>query len=84
MRNSEQQSKEEEIPEEVEFAIKQLAQLELMKMAGGESNVADWIKANAQRFDEIFNNKKFNFGARLKDESTHAEALEEIKQKLYY
>jgi hypothetical protein len=65
------------------FDVKQNAQIEIIKKEGGSVHVEDWIKANSERFEELVRDPAHNFIERLANPSTHAAAIEEIKQRLY-
>lgn len=61
------------------------AQIELIRMVGEDQiTMLDWIATNSEKFNRLMNDPKFNFIERLADDMTHAEAIEEIKEKLYH
>ena len=66
------------------FDIKQAAQIELMQAFGGDDKAGTWIDAYSRQFEELLSNPELDLIARLDDEVTRTEALEEIKKKLYH
>jgi len=66
------------------FEVKQRAQMEIMMAEGGKLIAADWIEANAARFEELMKEENANFIERLANPDTHDAAIEEIKKILYH
>ena len=71
-------------PEQYNFDAKQQAQIELIRAFGGDDMAGTWIDAYARRFDELMNDSTADLVNRLSKKETRAEALEEIKNKLYH
>lgn len=70
-------------PEEYRLQITNTAQMELMREYGAERSGV-WIDAYARRFRELIEDSTLNLEERLANKETHAEAIEEIKKKLYH
>lgn len=70
-------------PEGHSLEITNKAQMELMREFG-EDRSGVWIDAYARRFRELVDEPESDLLERLADESTHADAVEEIKRKLYH
>lgn len=71
-------------PEARKLEIKNMAQMELIQMDGGDDIAGTWIDKNAKRFNELLEDPRNNFYELLADEKTHAEALEQIRSKFYH
>ena len=71
-------------PEEHSVEVANIAQMEIIEAYGGDERAGTWIDAYAWRFRELMNDSSLNLVERLGDTGTHADAIEEIKQKLYH
>lgn len=67
--------------EQTAFEITQATQMQLMKDA--DTDVGSWITANSERFRTLMQDPELNLVERLAKRETRAEAMEEIKSKLY-
>lgn len=70
-------------PAEHHLEVTNKAQIELM-MAFGEDKSGVWIDAYSRRFRELIDEPGSDLFDRLADGETHADAIEEIKKKLYH
>lgn len=70
--------------EQRKFEIKMQVQSDIIESAGGDEHGIDWAQANGKRFDELLNDPQYDFYNRFTDMEQYAEALEEIKKKLYH
>jgi hypothetical protein len=70
-------------PAEYHLEVTNKAQIELM-MAFGEDKSGVWIDAYSRRFRELIDEQGSDLFDRLADSETHADAIEEVKRKLYH
>lgn len=71
-------------PERHHLEVANSTQTELIQAFGGDDRAGIWIDAYARRFRELMDEPELHLEDRLTNSETHAEALEELKKKLYH